>query len=82
MQLNANKSRLELDCELASIGPHPRAEMAPPPRRSRRLALKRVSIADLPEPALRRILLGPSDNLLRFVAACARVCAEWRRGSS
>ena len=53
--------------------------MAPPPRRSRRLALKRVSIADLPEPALRRILLGSSDNLLRFVAACARVCAEWRR---
>eukprot|EP01045_Picozoa_sp_COSAG04_P007498 COSAG04_NODE_394_length_15124_cov_10.557005_4_plen_341_part_00 len=49
------------------------------PRRSRRLALKRITIGDLPEPALRRILLGPSDNLLRFVAACARVCAEWRR---
>ena len=54
--------------------------MAPPPRRSRRLALKRITIGDLPEPALRRILLGSSDNLLRFVAACARVCAEWRRG--
>eukprot|EP01045_Picozoa_sp_COSAG04_P007501 COSAG04_NODE_394_length_15124_cov_10.557005_7_plen_311_part_00 len=53
--------------------------MAPPPRRSRRLALKRITIGDLPEPALRAILLGPSDNLLRFVAACARVCAEWRR---
>eukprot|EP01045_Picozoa_sp_COSAG04_P011860 COSAG04_NODE_777_length_10358_cov_1284.125061_8_plen_301_part_00 len=53
--------------------------MAPPPRRSRRLALKRVSIADLPEPALRRILVGSSDNLLRFVAACARVCGEWWR---
>eukprot|EP01045_Picozoa_sp_COSAG04_P007495 COSAG04_NODE_394_length_15124_cov_10.557005_1_plen_291_part_00 len=53
--------------------------MAPPPRRSRRLALKRVTIGDLPEPALRAILLGPSDNLLRFVAACARVCAEWWR---
>ena len=53
--------------------------MAPPPRRSRRLALKRISIADLPEPALRRILLGSSDNLLRFVAACARVCGEWWR---
>ena len=48
-------------------------KMAPPPRRSRRLALKRITIGDLPEPALRRILLGPSDNLLRFVAACARV---------
>eukprot|EP01045_Picozoa_sp_COSAG04_P023857 COSAG04_NODE_2901_length_3403_cov_2.324455_2_plen_315_part_00 len=53
--------------------------MAPPPRRSRRLALKRVAIGDLPEPALRRILLGHSDSLLRFVAACARVCAEWWR---
>ena len=53
--------------------------MAPPPRRSRRLALKHIAIGDLPEPALRAILLGPSDNLLRFVAACARVCAEWRR---
>ena len=53
--------------------------MAPPPRRSRRLARKRIAIGDLPEPALRAILLGPSDNLLRFVAACARVCAEWRR---
>ena len=53
--------------------------MAPPPRRSRRLALKCIAIGDLPEPALRRILLGPGDNLLFFVAACARVCAEWRR---
>ena len=59
--------------------PAKRPTMAPPPRRSRRLALKRIAIGDLPEPALRRILLGPSDNLLRFVAACARVCAEWRR---
>ena len=53
--------------------------MAAPARRSRRLALKHIAIGDLPEPALRAILLGPSDNLLRFVAACARVCAEWRR---
>ena len=53
--------------------------MAPPPRRSRRLALKRITIADLPPNVLHQILLGPSDNLLRFVAACARVCAEWRR---
>ena len=55
--------------------------MAPPPRRSRRLALKRVCIGDLPEPALRRVLLTAveSDNLLRFVAACARVCGEWWR---
>ena len=53
--------------------------MAPPPRRSRRLALKRITIGDLPPHVLHQILLGPSDNLLRFVAACARVCAEWRR---
>ena len=55
--------------------------MAPPPRRSRRLALKHVSINDLPEPALRAILLTAvkTDNLLRYVAACARVCADWRR---
>eukprot|EP01045_Picozoa_sp_COSAG04_P011569 COSAG04_NODE_747_length_10615_cov_4.568372_9_plen_369_part_00 len=40
-----------------------------------------VAIGDLPEPALRAILLTATthDNLLRFVAACARVCAEWRR---
>ena len=38
-----------------------------------------VSYSDLPEPALRAILLGPSDSLPRFLAACARVCAEWRR---
>ena len=50
-----------------------------PPRRSRRLALKHVSIGDLPEPALRRILLGSSNNLLRSVAACAGVCPEWWR---
>ena len=38
-------------------------------------------INDLPEPALRRILLTAvrTDSLLRFVAACARVCAEWWR---
>eukprot|EP01045_Picozoa_sp_COSAG04_P003696 COSAG04_NODE_152_length_22459_cov_12.374597_20_plen_302_part_00 len=55
--------------------------MAPPPRRSRRLALKRVSIADLPPTALHHILLTATthDNLLRFVAACARVCGEWWR---
>ena len=53
--------------------------MTPPPRRSRRLALKRVTIGDLPPNVLHHILLGPSDNLLRFVAACARVCGEWWR---
>ena len=55
--------------------------MAPPPRRSRRLALKHVSIADLPPHALQHILLTATthDNLLRFVAACARVCGEWWR---
>eukprot|EP01045_Picozoa_sp_COSAG04_P007887 COSAG04_NODE_423_length_14604_cov_8.047777_4_plen_300_part_00 len=38
-------------------------------------------ISALPEPALRRILLTATthDNLLRFVAACARVCGEWWR---
>ena len=52
-----------------------------PPRRSRRLALKRVVIADLPPHVLQHILLTATthDNLLRFVAACARVCAEWWR---
>ena len=55
--------------------------MAPPPRRSRRLALKRITVGDLPEPALRRVLLTAVEtpNLLRYVAACARVCAEWWR---
>eukprot|EP01045_Picozoa_sp_COSAG04_P007886 COSAG04_NODE_423_length_14604_cov_8.047777_3_plen_310_part_00 len=55
--------------------------MAPPPRRSRRLALKRVALADLPPHALHHILLTATthDNLLRFVAACARVCGEWWR---
>eukprot|EP01045_Picozoa_sp_COSAG04_P010297 COSAG04_NODE_625_length_11793_cov_11.719942_11_plen_301_part_00 len=55
--------------------------MAPPPRRSRRLALKHVSIADLPPTALQHILLTATthDNQLRFVAACARVCGEWWR---
>eukprot|EP01045_Picozoa_sp_COSAG04_P029626 COSAG04_NODE_4915_length_1827_cov_2.114583_2_plen_484_part_00 len=55
------------------------AAAAAAPRRSRRLTLKRIAIFDLPEPALRRILLGSSDNLPRFLAACACVCAEWRR---
>ena len=52
-----------------------------PPRRSRRLALKRIAIGDLSEPVLRAILLTAAthDNLLRFVAACARVCGEWWR---
>ena len=45
-----------------------------------RASIAPVSITDLPEPALRRILLGAAhDNLLRHVSACARVCAEWRR---
>eukprot|EP01045_Picozoa_sp_COSAG04_P007510 COSAG04_NODE_394_length_15124_cov_10.557005_16_plen_382_part_00 len=44
-----------------------------------RVSVAPVTIGDLPEPALRRILLGPSDNPLRFVATCARVCAEWWR---
>ena len=38
-------------------------------------------INDLPEPALRGILLTSvqADNLLRYLSACARVCCEWRR---
>ena len=45
-----------------------------------RASIAPVSITDLPEPALRRILLGAAhDNLLRHVSGCARVCAEWRR---
>ena len=38
-------------------------------------------ISALPPHALQRILLTATthDNLLRFVAACARVCAEWWR---
>ena len=61
--------------------PLPDAYMAPPPCRSRRLALKHVSIDDLPPHALQHILLTATthDNLLRFVAACARVCGEWWR---
>ena len=39
-----------------------------------------VRIDDLPAPALRCIILAvQSDNLLRHVSVCARVCAEWRR---
>ena len=38
-------------------------------------------ISDLPPNALQHILLTATthDNLLRFVAACARVCGEWWR---
>ena len=38
-------------------------------------------INDLPEPALRGILLTSvqAENLLRYLSACARVCCEWRR---
>ena len=52
-----------------------------PPRRSRRLALQHVSITDLKPRTLRHILLTATthDNLLRFVATCARVCPEWWR---
>ena len=42
-------------------------------------ALPAVHIGRLPEPALRRVLLGSSDNLLRHVSVRARVCREWRR---
>ena len=38
-------------------------------------------IGDLPTPVLQHILLLTAtthENLLRFVAACARVCADWR----
>ena len=40
-----------------------------------------ISIRDVPEPALRRILVTVQDhaNVLRYVSTCARVCAEWRR---
>eukprot|EP01045_Picozoa_sp_COSAG04_P045926 COSAG04_NODE_16360_length_501_cov_2.980100_1_plen_89_part_10 len=51
-----------------------RREMAELKRREAELrgraSLAPIAINDLPEPALRAILLGPSDNLLRFVAAC------------
>ena len=49
------------------------------PRRSRRLALLRVWIWDLPDEALRAILLtaAETDNLLRYVSACAHVCHHW-----
>eukprot|EP01045_Picozoa_sp_COSAG04_P007891 COSAG04_NODE_423_length_14604_cov_8.047777_8_plen_285_part_00 len=45
------------------------------------MAVAAPHISALPEPALRGILLTAvrTDNLLRYVAACARVCAEWRR---
>ena len=45
------------------------------------MAPKSVSIADLPLNVLRHILLTAvnTDNLLRYVTACASVCAEWRR---
>ena len=46
-----------------------------------RTSLAPISLNDLPEPALRRVLLSATAhaNLLRHAAACARVCAEWRR---
>ena len=42
-------------------------------------ALPAAHIGRLPELALRRVLLGSTDNLLRHAAACAGVCREWRR---
>ena len=52
-----------------------------PPRRSRRLALKRVRIGDLPTSVLTHILTTATshDDLLAHVALCARVHPEWRR---
>ena len=49
------------------------------PRRSRRLALLHARIWDLPDEALRAILLtaAETDNLLRYVSACAHVCHHW-----
>jgi hypothetical protein len=46
-----------------------------------RVHLAPVAIGDLPAPALQCILLTAvrTDNLLRYVAACASVCATWRR---
>ena len=51
--------------------PDPADAKMTPPRRSRRLALKRISIGDLPPNVLHHILLtaAKTDNLLRFVAA-------------
>ena len=45
------------------------------------MAVAAPDISALPEPALRGILLTAvrTDDLLRYVAACARVCGEWRR---
>ena len=52
-----------------------------PPRRSRRLALKRVGVGDLPTNVLTHVLLSATthDDLLVHVANCARVHPEWRR---
>ena len=52
-----------------------------PPRRSRRLALKRVGVGDLPTNVLTHILTTATahDDLLAHVALCARVHPEWRR---
>lgn len=49
-------------------------------RRPSEATIVRIGVGDLPAPALRHILLAvQSDNLLRHVSICARVCAEWRR---
>ena len=49
-----------------------------PARRSRRLALKQVSLADLPDHVISRILLAPvTCELLLWSAVCARVCVCW-----
>ena len=52
-----------------------------PPRRSRRLALKRVGVGDLPTNVLTHVLLSATthDDLLVHAANCARVHPEWRR---
>ena len=62
---------------MLSLGGGVAKQMAPVTRLALR-SLKRVCIDDLPSTILRHILLTATthDNLLRFVAACARVCAE------
>lgn len=50
-----------------------------PPRRSVRLKLKSIDIADLPAHLLTAILLSATDHddLLRHVGLCALVCPQW-----
>jgi hypothetical protein len=54
---------------------------AMPPRRSRRQAVVSVSLCDVPESLLSRILLDAvtTHDLLRWVGRVAKVCPKWWR---